>query len=70
MDNSVEIFVDNSGLWITRELSTVFPQDSEVYPQFYPQLSCRVLGVAKGNPTGYPHIHKPYYYYYSNRLMV
>jgi hypothetical protein len=37
VDKPVENYVDNSRLWITRELSTFLPQEEAAYPQFYPQ---------------------------------
>jgi hypothetical protein len=66
VDNSVE----NSVLWINHDLSTFRPQEIATYPQFCPQPGGRVLGLSKANFAGYPHIHSPYYYYYSNKYMV
>jgi hypothetical protein len=54
--------VDNLGLWITRHLSTIYPQESGTYPQFCPQARWRVFGLGKEDLVGYPHIHRPYYY--------
>ena len=70
MDKSVDNFVDNASLWITRELSTFYPQEIGGYPHFYPQLRGLELGLGKADFAAYPHIHRPYYYYYSNKYMV
>jgi hypothetical protein len=70
VDKPVEIFVDNSGLWISRDLSTFLPQENAGYPQFYPQLNGLVLGLSKVNRTFIHTVHRPYYYYYSNNLRV
>ncbi len=70
VDKPVENSVDNSNLWITRELSTICPQGPASYPQFCPQPRGRVVGLSMADFASYPHIHRPYYYYYSNRLMV
>jgi hypothetical protein len=37
VDKAVDKIVDNSTLWITRDLSTIRPQEIAGYPQFYPQ---------------------------------
>jgi hypothetical protein len=37
VDKAVDKIVDNSTLWISRELSTTYPQKIAGYPQFYPQ---------------------------------
>ena len=70
MDKPVDDSVDNSGLWISRELSTFLPQETAGYPQFCPQLDEPVLGLGKGNLEFVHTIHRPYYYYYSKYLMV
>ena len=70
MDKPVDDFVDNSGLWISRELSTFLPQGTADYPQFCPQLDGLVLGLGKGNTEFVHTIHRPYYYYYSKNLKV
>jgi hypothetical protein len=62
VDKPVERTVDNLGLWITDELSTIYPQESVTYPQSCPQAWWRVLGLGKEDLAGYPHIHRPYYY--------
>lgn len=67
MDNSVDNFVDKLWLWITHELSTIYPQDIASYPQFCPQVGEDVFGLGKGNFGVIHTIHSPYYYYYSNR---
>jgi hypothetical protein len=63
VDKPVERTVDNFRLWITRHLSTIYPQESGTYPQFCPQARCQVFGLNKEDLAGYPHIHRPYYYY-------
>jgi hypothetical protein len=70
VDKVVDNSVDNPGLWITRELSTIHPQESGTYPQIRPQARGRFFGLGKTELAGCPHIHRPYYYYYSNTLMV
>jgi hypothetical protein len=70
VDKPVGNSVDNSNLWITRELSTICPQGSASYPQFCPQPRGRAFGLSMADFAAYPHIHRPYYYYYSNKLMV
>jgi hypothetical protein len=70
VDKPVDNFVDNSGLWITRDLSTICPQENGGYPHFCPQAARRLFGLGKVDFGGYPHIHRPYYYYYSNKYMV
>jgi hypothetical protein len=70
VDKPVDGFVDNSGLWISRELSTFLPQENAGYPQFCPQLDGLVLGLGEGNPEFIHTIHRPYYYYYSKNLKV
>jgi hypothetical protein len=70
VDKPVEDFVDNSGLWITRDLSTFCPQENAVYPQFCPQLDGPVLGLGKGSRDLIHTIHRAYYYYYSKNLKV
>jgi hypothetical protein len=37
VDKAVDKIVDNSTLWISRDLSTICPQEIAGYPQFYPQ---------------------------------
>jgi flavodoxin len=69
VDKSVDKIVDNSSLWITRHLSTICPQENAGYPQFLPQARLAVIGLGKTDFGGYPHIHRPYYYYYSNKDM-
>ena len=66
MDKLVDNPVENSSLWISRDLSTFRPQGSATYPQVRPQPRGRVFGLGKIEMAGYPHIHSPYYYYYSN----
>jgi hypothetical protein len=63
VDKSVDNFVDNFTLWITRDLSTICPQENAGYPQFLPQAAPGVMGLGKVDFCGYPHIHRPYYYY-------
>ena len=70
MDKSVDNFVDNSRLWITHELSTFLPQEIGSYPHFRPQPRRCVLGLGKANHEVIHTVHRPYYYYYSNRVMV
>jgi hypothetical protein len=70
VDKPVEKSVENSSLWISRDLSTIHPQEHATYPQFRPQPRGRVFGLSMADSAGYPHIHRPYYYYYSNRYMV
>lgn len=65
VDKPVDNSVENSGLWISRELSTICPQECGGYPQKCPQRRGRVSGLGKAYFAGYPHIHRPYYYYYS-----
>jgi hypothetical protein len=38
VDKIVDNFVDNSDLWISRELSTICPQENGTYPHFCPQV--------------------------------
>src|SRR5918993_245049 len=65
------VSVDNSSiLWITRHLSTIHPQEIAGYPHFYPQPAVRLFGLGKAVFSSYTHIHRPYYYYCSNRYMV
>jgi hypothetical protein len=70
VDKPVDNSVENSSLWISRDLSTFHPQESATYPQIRPQPRGRVFGLGKAETCGCPHIHRPYYYYYSNTLMV
>jgi hypothetical protein len=63
VEKPVDKPVDNSGLWITRHLSTICPQAAATYPQFFPQAGMQVFGLGKEDFGGYPHIHSPYYYY-------
>jgi hypothetical protein len=70
VDKPVDNFVDNSKLWITRELSTFHPQVSAGYPQIRPQARGCLFGLDKAYSGAYPHIHRPYYYYYSNKYKV
>jgi hypothetical protein len=70
VDKPVENSVENSSLWISRDLSTFYPQEAATYPHFCPQPRGRFFGLGKGDRAGYPHIHSPYYYYYSNKYMV
>ena len=70
VDNFVDNFVDKSCLWITRDLSTICPQETGGYPHFCPQAALGLFGLGKAHFGGYPHIHRPYYYYYSNKDMV
>ena len=70
VDKSVDNFVENLILWITRELSTFCQQRTGGYPHFYPQPRWLDFGLSKADFLAYSHIHRPYYYYYSNRYMV
>jgi hypothetical protein len=70
VDKPVDNFVDNSDLWISPELSTICPQETVGYPHFCPQAGRWIFGLGKVLFGGYPHIHRPYYYYYSNKYMV
>jgi hypothetical protein len=70
VDNSVEDFVDNLELWITRDLSTFLPQENAVYPQFCPQPNGSVLGLSRRNQDLIHTVHRAYYYYYSKNLKV
>src|ERR671912_466203 len=70
VDKPVDRIVDNSSLWITRHLSTIHPQEIGGYPHFYPQAGARLFGLGKAIFSSYTHIHRPYYYYCSNRYMV
>jgi hypothetical protein len=70
VDKPVDNFVDNFGLWISPELSTICPQESDGYPHFCPQAARWLFGLGKVLCGDYPHIHRPYYYYYSNKYMV
>jgi hypothetical protein len=70
VDKPVDNFVDKSSLWITRALSTFLPQEIAGYPQFHPQPCQGVFGVGKADREVIHTVHRPYYYYYSNRLMV
>ena len=63
VDKSVDRIVDNWRLWITWYLSTICPQRNVGYPQFYPQASEVAFGLGNMDLGGYPHIHRPYYYY-------
>jgi hypothetical protein len=62
VDKAVDNSVENSGLWISRDLSTIYPQVAATYPQFCPQRRGEVFGSSKADFAGYPHIHRPYYY--------
>jgi hypothetical protein len=66
----VESSVDNLELWITYKLSTILPQQNAIYPQFCPQPQRRLFSVDKGHLASIHTIHRPYYYYYSKKLMV
>jgi hypothetical protein len=70
VDKPVDRIVENLILWITRELSTSYPQGSASYPQICPQPRRQVFGLGKRDSSSYPHIHSPYYYYYSNKYRV
>ena len=70
MDKPVDRIVDNFILWITRYLSTIHPQEIVGYPHFYPQVRGRLFGLGKVFFSSYTHIHRPYYYYCSNRYML
>src|SRR5215213_8938154 len=70
VDKPVDRIVDNFSLWITRYLPTIHPQEIVSYPHFYPQVRGRLFGLGKAFFSSYTHIHRPYYYYYSNRYMV
>src|ERR687897_770022 len=67
---STEIVDNSSKLWITRHLSTIHPQEIRGYPHYYPQAGWRPSGLGKAVFSSYTHIHRPYYYYCSNRYMV
>jgi hypothetical protein len=60
VDKPVENSVEDPCLWINGDLSTICPQGSSTYPQFYPQPQGRVFGLSKVDFAGYPHIHRPY----------
>src|SRR5215210_8520516 len=45
VDKPVEDFVDNLGLWISRELSTFLPQENASCPHFCPQYDGLVYGL-------------------------
>ena len=62
VDKPVENSVENSGLWISDDLSTFYPQGIATYPQICPQRLGQVFGLSKVDFAGYPHIHRPYYY--------
>ena len=47
MDKVVETSVDNSGLWISRDLSTAIPQENAIYPQFCAQPQRLVLAYLR-----------------------
>ena len=47
-------------LWITRPLSTGYPQAGAGYPQ---QLSTARFSSWRAFPPAYPHFYRPYYYY-------
>src|SRR5215217_7674557 len=70
VDKVVDRIVDNSSLWITRHLSTNHPQEISGYPHFCPQVRGRLFSLGKAIFSSYTHIHRPYYYYCSNRYMV
>jgi hypothetical protein len=70
VDKSVDNFVDNSILWITFDLSTICPQDFASYPHFCPQGRAWFLGLSKPDPRVIHTVHRPYYYYYSNKYKV
>src|SRR5918995_668521 len=67
---STETVDNSSNLWISGELSTIRPQEDAGYPHFYPQLRGRPFALGKANLSSYTHIHRPYYYYCSNRYML
>ena len=48
VDKAVDKNVDNFELWITRDLSTIHPQDIGAYPQFCPQPRGCFFGVGMG----------------------
>ena len=60
VDNPVDKNVDKSGLWITRELSTGYPQGGGSYPQIYPQAPWLVSRLSKGISRVIHTIHSPY----------
>jgi hypothetical protein len=70
VDNPVEDFVDNMGLWITRGLSTFLPQENASCPHFCPQHDGLVYGLDTRNLDFIHTVHRPYYYYYSKNLKV
>lgn len=47
-------------LWITRQLSTGYPQAKPTFPQ---EFSTGSFPFQTAFPGHYPHIHSPYYYY-------
>ena len=69
VDKPVENFVDNSGLWISRE-DPHSSTGNAIIHNFGPQLDGLVLGLGKGNTEFVHTIHRPYYYYYSKNLKV
>lgn len=57
-------------LWITRQLSTGYPQAIPIFPQGFSTSGFRLQTAFLGC---YPHIHSPYYYYdypYLNVLKI
>ena len=50
-------------LWITRPLSTGYPQAGASYPQ---QLSTARFSSWMAFSPAYPHFHRPYYYDYGS----
>ena len=50
MDKVVETSVDNSGLWISLDLSTALPQENAIYPHFCAQPQRRVLAYLRAFP--------------------
>ena len=50
-------------LWITRQLSTRYPQARATYPQ---ELSTGLFPSRTALLPSFPHIHRPYYYDYGS----
>jgi hypothetical protein len=61
VDKAVDNFVDNCMLWITPDLSTIYPQLFETYPHFCPQGIGGFFGLGKPVPKVIHTIHRPYY---------
>jgi hypothetical protein len=62
VDKPVDNCVDNSGLWISGDISTIYPRGPGTYPQFCPHPRGGIFGLGKADFAVYPHFHRPYYY--------